>query len=89
MRLLTKLHTLYPDSSGRARKQWVAAGRVRVNGQVVRRGDVELGEGDKVELGIEVPRDADRLRFGAAPGRRVQRRCDRLHEGLVKALRRT
>ena len=62
MRLLTKLHTLYPDSSGRARKRWVAAGRVRVNGQVVRRGDVELGEGDKVELGIEVPRDADRLR---------------------------
>jgi 23S rRNA pseudouridine1911/1915/1917 synthase len=62
VRLLTKLHTLYPDSSGRARKRWVATGRVRINGQVVRRGDVELRAGDTVELGMPVPRLAGSLR---------------------------
>jgi 23S rRNA pseudouridine1911/1915/1917 synthase len=62
VRLLTKLQALYPDSSGRARKGWVAAGRVRVNGQVVRRGDTQLGAADKVELGVPAPRDVGPLR---------------------------
>jgi 23S rRNA pseudouridine1911/1915/1917 synthase len=62
VRLLTKLQMLYPDSSGRARKRWVAGGRVRVNGQVVRHGDAELGEGDKVELGVPVARPLGFLR---------------------------
>jgi 23S rRNA pseudouridine1911/1915/1917 synthase len=46
-----RLRALYPESSGRARKHWLGAGRVRVNGEVVRRGDVELRAGDRVELG--------------------------------------
>jgi 23S rRNA pseudouridine1911/1915/1917 synthase len=62
VRLLTKLQTLYPESSGRARKQWLAAGRVRVNGQVARQGDTELEAGDRVELGVATPRTADSLR---------------------------
>jgi 23S rRNA pseudouridine1911/1915/1917 synthase len=45
------LHALFPDSSARARKQWLGAGRVRVNGSVVRRGDVAVRAGDRVELG--------------------------------------
>jgi 23S rRNA pseudouridine1911/1915/1917 synthase len=61
--LLTKLQALFPDSSGRARKQWVAAGRVRVNGQVVRRGDIELGAEDRVELGMPVARSFGLLRL--------------------------
>lgn len=62
MRLLTKLQILFPDSSGRTRKRWVEAGRVRVNGEVVRRADAELGEGDTVELGMPVPRLVGSLR---------------------------
>lgn len=51
LRLLDQLRALFPDSATRARKGWLAAGRVRVNGQVVRRGDAEILAADRVELG--------------------------------------
>jgi RluA family pseudouridine synthase len=50
MRLLDRLRALYPESSTRARKQWLEAGRVRVNGQVVRRAVAEVRADDRVEL---------------------------------------
>ncbi len=45
-----RLHVLYPGTSGRRLKQWLASGRIRVNGLVVRRGDVAIGAGDRIEL---------------------------------------
>ena len=51
MRLLDRLREMFPDSSARARKQWLGAGRVRVNGEVARRGDAEARAEDRVELG--------------------------------------
>jgi 23S rRNA pseudouridine1911/1915/1917 synthase len=55
MTLLEKLAALFPGASGRSRKQWLALGRVRVNGAVVRRGDQVVGETDRVELGTPPP----------------------------------
>ncbi len=55
--LRERLAVLYPASSGRTRKGWLLAGRVRVNGRVVRRGDVAVGTGDRVELGAPPPPD--------------------------------
>jgi len=55
MTLRVRLGALYPDASGRSLKQWLEAGRVRVNGQVVRRGDVDVGATDRVELGAPPP----------------------------------
>ena len=54
-RLLEALRALYPDSSQRARKQWLAAGRVRVNGRVVRHGQAEVDRADRVERGPPSP----------------------------------
>lgn len=54
-RLLDELRARFPDSSTRARKHWLAAGRVRVNGQVVRHGHAELDPADRVELGSPTP----------------------------------
>jgi len=51
MRLDRRLHELFPGASGRAIKQWLELGRVRVAGHVVRRGDVAVGSADRVELG--------------------------------------
>jgi 23S rRNA pseudouridine1911/1915/1917 synthase len=42
---------MFPGASGRGLKQWLERGRVRVNGAVVRRGDVAVGLQDRVELG--------------------------------------
>jgi 23S rRNA pseudouridine1911/1915/1917 synthase len=53
--LRTRLSALYPDTSGRRLKQWLEGGRVRVNGEVVRRGDVSVGTADRVELGAPPP----------------------------------
>jgi 23S rRNA-/tRNA-specific pseudouridylate synthase len=53
--LRTRLSSLYPDTSGRRLKQWLEGGRVRVNGEVVRRGDVSVGATDRVELGVPPP----------------------------------
>jgi 23S rRNA pseudouridine1911/1915/1917 synthase len=55
MTLRARLSGLFPEASGRSLKQWLEAGRVRVNGQVVRRGDVDVGAGDRVELGAPPP----------------------------------
>src|SRR6185436_17092700 len=55
MTLRTRLSSLYPDASGRSLKQWLEGGRVRVNGKVVRRGDVGVGATDRVELGAPPP----------------------------------
>ena len=55
MTLLDRLGALYPESSRRSRKQWLELGRVRVNGEVVRRGDDEISAGDRVELGAPPP----------------------------------
>jgi len=54
-RLIERLHSLYPEASRRSLKQWLASSRVRVNGTVVVRGDVELGPGDRVELAAPLP----------------------------------
>ena len=53
--LRARLHTLYPGASGRRLKQWLEGGRVRVNGGVVRRGDVRVASADRVELGAPPP----------------------------------
>ena len=53
--LRDRLHTLFPDTSGRRLKQWLELGRVRVNGAVVRRGDAAVTRGDRVELGAPPP----------------------------------
>lgn len=50
MTLRERLHTLYPDTSGRSIKQWLEGRRVRVNGVVARRGDAPLTPDDTVEL---------------------------------------
>ena len=54
-RLIEQLHSLYPEASRRSLKQWLTSSRVRVNGTVVVRGDVELEPGDRVELASPLP----------------------------------
>jgi 23S rRNA pseudouridine1911/1915/1917 synthase len=49
-----RLGALYPDVSGRRIRQWLAAGRVTVNGAVVRRGDAAVAAGDRIALGRPV-----------------------------------
>lgn len=74
-----RLRALYPATSGRGLKQWLEAGRVRVNGVIVRRGDVVVRPEDRVELGIAPPapvpapltlvhEDADLLVIDKPPG---------------------
>jgi len=46
-----RLRALYPEASGRSVKQWLAVGRVRVNGAVVRDGRAAVAAGDAVTLG--------------------------------------
>jgi 23S rRNA pseudouridine1911/1915/1917 synthase len=53
--LIERLGTLFPESSRRSRKQWLELGRVRVNGDVVRRGDDEVSTDDRIELGAPPP----------------------------------
>jgi 23S rRNA pseudouridine1911/1915/1917 synthase len=55
LRLIEQLHSLYPEASRRSLKQWLTSSRVRVNGTVVVRGDVELEPGDRVELASPLP----------------------------------
>jgi 23S rRNA pseudouridine1911/1915/1917 synthase len=54
-RLIEQLHSLYPEASRRSLKQWLTSSRVRVNGTVAVRGDVELAPGDRVELASPLP----------------------------------
>jgi 23S rRNA pseudouridine1911/1915/1917 synthase len=51
MKLDRRLRELFPGASGRTIKQWLELGRVRVDGRVVRRGDVTVSARDRVELG--------------------------------------
>lgn len=55
MDLLSRLEALHPGASRRSVKQWLAGGRVQVNGTVVRRGDVPVGTDDRVTLGPPPP----------------------------------
>lgn len=55
MSLRERLAALHPASSRRSLKQWLEAGRVTVNGQVVRRGDVTVTAADRVTLGAPAP----------------------------------
>ena len=50
MQLEERLQALYPGTSRRGLKRWLASSRVRVNGAVVRRGDLVIGADDRVEL---------------------------------------
>jgi 23S rRNA pseudouridine1911/1915/1917 synthase len=50
-----RLRALQGSVSGRTVKQWLEAGRVRVNGAVVRRGDTPVVKADRVELGAPLP----------------------------------
>jgi 23S rRNA pseudouridine1911/1915/1917 synthase len=55
--LATRLKTLFPDASGTSRKDWLARGRVTVNGAVVRDGRADVADADRIRLGDEtVPR---------------------------------
>ena len=51
MRLDERLSQLFVGASGRTVKHWLEGGRVRVGGAIVRRGDVDVTSGDRVELG--------------------------------------
>jgi len=53
--LRDRLRDLHPRTSGRRLKQWLEAGRVTLNGIVVRRGDVAVGSGDRVALTAPPP----------------------------------
>lgn len=55
MTLHDRLTALFPGASRRSQKQWLEHGRVRVNDEVVRRGDAEIGDGDRVALGAPAP----------------------------------
>jgi 23S rRNA pseudouridine1911/1915/1917 synthase len=50
LRLRERLRALYPGTSSRRLKQWLADARVRVNGLVVSRGDALVGPDDRVDL---------------------------------------
>ena len=53
--LRERLRALYPGTSSRRLKQWLANARVRVNGVVVCRGDASVGPDDRVELDSPAP----------------------------------
>jgi 23S rRNA pseudouridine1911/1915/1917 synthase len=54
-RLIERLQSLYPEASRRSLKQWLTGSRVRVNGAVVVRGDVEVEPADRIELTSPAP----------------------------------
>ena len=51
--LAARLQVLYPDASGVSRKDWLARGRVTVNGAVVRDGRTVVADADRIGLGSE------------------------------------
>lgn len=55
MTLRERLAALHPGASGRRLKRWLEDSRVRVNGTIVRRGDVPVRPGDRVELAAPPP----------------------------------
>ena len=54
-RLFDRLQALYPEASRRSLKQWLAGSRVRVNGAIMLRGEVEIDVDDRVDLGSPAP----------------------------------
>ena len=50
-RLFDRLQALYPEASRRSLERWLVGSRVRVNGAIVTRGDVEIDVDDRVDLG--------------------------------------
>lgn len=56
MTLAERLRALFPEASGRSLRQWLAAGRVRVNDAIERDGRVPVAAGDAVTLGTPRPR---------------------------------
>jgi len=54
-RLVERLQALYPEASRRSLKQWLTSSRVRVNGVVAVRGDVEVHVEDRIELTEPAP----------------------------------
>jgi 23S rRNA pseudouridine1911/1915/1917 synthase len=54
-RLDERLRRLFPDASRTSIKHWLEAGRVTVNGDVVRRGDTAVSDVDRVMLGAPPP----------------------------------
>jgi 23S rRNA pseudouridine1911/1915/1917 synthase len=55
MDLLARLRAAYPESSGRSVREWLRAGRVRLNGRVARDGRTPVDPGDRVALGPVPP----------------------------------
>jgi 23S rRNA pseudouridine1911/1915/1917 synthase len=55
MLLRERLLAMHPGASRSAIKRWLEAGRVRVNDRVVRRGDVVVGQADRVQLTAAPP----------------------------------
>ncbi len=55
MTLRDRLAALHAGASRRRIKEWLEGSRVRVNGAVIRRGDVAVGAGDRVELAAPPP----------------------------------
>jgi 23S rRNA pseudouridine1911/1915/1917 synthase len=50
MRLRDRLLAMHPGSSRTGVKRWLETDRVQVNGRIVRRGDIEVSEDDRVAL---------------------------------------
>jgi 23S rRNA pseudouridine1911/1915/1917 synthase len=55
MTLRDRLLAMHSGSSRTAVKRWLEAGRVQVNGRIVRRGDVNVGDADRVTLTATPP----------------------------------
>jgi len=53
--LIDRLHAFYPEASRTTLRKWLAAGRVRVRGQVERRGEMEVAPAERVMLGAPPP----------------------------------
>jgi len=49
--LRSRLRALFPEASGRSLKQWLASGRIELNGRVCRDGRIMVGAKDRVVLG--------------------------------------
>jgi 23S rRNA pseudouridine1911/1915/1917 synthase len=64
--LAERLREQFPQASGRSMKQWLASGRVRVNGTVARDARSDVAGGAKVTLGppTMAPPRAARLPLG-------------------------
>jgi 23S rRNA pseudouridine1911/1915/1917 synthase len=53
--LIERLHALYPEASRTTLRKWLAAGRVRVRGEVERRGETPVASAERVSLGAPPP----------------------------------